>query len=325
MIKGFVLSKVTNLVSRWTTRPHAPERLIPAPREKGFISSFDGTEIYWELHGPSVSECDLTPMIFCYGLVCSFNQWRFQLARYSKTRPCYIFDYRGHGKSAEPVDPNRINLSALAKDAAAVIKAHGKKKPFHVWGHSMGASVAIELAIAEPTLCKSLILCCASVDNPFKNVFGTQVVDKGMKSIFKHFPEHSELFYSTWKRFISVRLLTKIVVKVAGFNSDASTDEDIETYVNAVSANPARTFFPLIIEMTRGSTAHILEKVQVPSVVVAGAKDYITPKESQQHLSERLASSEYIEIPAGSHNVQIDFGEYVCLKVEDSLKRRSFW
>lgn len=317
--------KVSNLVDRWTTRPRAPARLIPEPCEKGFISSFDGTQIYWERHGPSTSETDKTPMIFCYGLVCSFNQFRYQLHRYSKDHPCYVFDYRGHGKSAEPIDPERINLSALAKDALAIIKAYGNQKPFLVWGHSMGASVALEMAIAEPDLCKALVLCCASVENPFKNMFGTKAFDQGMKTLFRHFPENTELFYSTWKRFMSVPLLTKIVVKIAGFNSDASTDEDVETYVNAVSANPARTFFPLIIEMSRGTTAQIIDKVHVPSVVVAGAKDYITPRDVQHRLADRLKDSEYVEIPAGSHNVQIDFGEYVCLKVEDSLKRRSHW
>ena len=223
------------------------------------------------------------------------------------------------------MDPDRINLSALAKDAACVIKSHGLGKPFIVWGHSMGASVALELAVAEPGICKALVLCCASVENPFKNLFGTKAFDQGMKTLFRHFPENTELFYSTWKKFVSVPLLTKIVVKVAGFNADASTDEDVETYVNAVTANPARTFFPLIIEMSRGSTAQILDKVHVPSVVIAGSKDYITPKGSQLRLADRLVDSEYIEIPAGSHNVQLDFGEYVCLKVEDSLKRRSFW
>ena len=69
----------------------------------------------------------------------------------------------------------------------------------------------------------------------------------------------------------------------------------------------------------------MMQENLVTEAIIAGAKDYITPKESQRRLSERLASSEYIEIPAGPHNVQIDFGEYVCLKVEDSLKRRSFW
>jgi pimeloyl-ACP methyl ester carboxylesterase len=320
-----VFSKAASLVAKWTTRPRAPERLIPEPAEKGFISSFDGTEIYWERHGPSPRDSDATPMIFCYGLVCSFNQWRYQLTRYSKERPCYVFDYRGHGKSAEPTDMDRINLSALAKDAAAVIKVHGNRRPFIVWGHSMGASVALELAVAEPELCKALVLCCASVDNPFKHMFGTPAFDVGMKALLRHFPENTELFYSTWKRFMSVPLLTKIVVKVAGFNADASTDEDVETYVNAVSANPARTFFPLIIEMSRGITAQILEKVRVPSVVVAGAKDHITPRDTQHYVADRLVDSDYVEIPAGSHNVQLDFGEYVSLKVEDSLKRRSFW
>jgi pimeloyl-ACP methyl ester carboxylesterase len=56
--------------------------------------------------------------------------------------------------------------------------------------------------------------------------------------------------------------------------------------------------------------------------VVAGALDRVTPSSEQQALAALLPKSKYVEIPAGSHNVQLDFGEYVGLKVEEFWRER---
>ena len=70
--------------------------------------------------------------------------------------------------------------------------------------------------------------------------------------------------------------------------------------------------------MTKG----IVPRVRTPALVIAGSKDLITPPVNQKNLSQLLPDAEFAEIPTGSHNVQLDFGEYVGLKVEEFWKRR---
>lgn len=299
------------------------KRLIPEPRDSGFVISFDGTSIYWEMHGPDPKETQNPPLLFCYGLACSVNQWRAQVEFFSKTHPCLLFDYRGHHKSDSPSDFRAMNLSAIAKDAAAVIQQKiSPKASVHVWGHSMGCNVALELALAEPALCRSLVLCCGSAENPFKRMFGTNLLEKTMTNLLNLFPNNEKIFTASWKLLLSRPEITKYIVMFAGFNWQAVESDDIETYVAAVASVHPKTFFPLLAELAKGQTQNVLSRINTPSLIVAGTHDYVTPKKNQEHLAAGLVNGEYFSVPNGSHNVQLDFGEYVCLKAQDFWKKR---
>jgi len=299
-------------------------RLLPEARESGYANSFDGTPIFWERHGPALDDPKAKrPMAFCYGLVCSTNQWRLQLERYSKEHPCIIFDYRAHHKSGNPSDFAFLNISALAKDLFAVIDHLKIEIPMHIWGHSMGCNVVLEYALAYPQRCHSLVLCCGTPNSPFANMFGSTVPEVISHKLFDLLDRYPEPLYKVWHTFKSYPKLTHAISYIAGFNTDTSTREDISAYAEAVSGVESQTFFKLLEDMSRGNIKNILPKIVTPTVVIAGALDRVTPPSEQKALSRGIGGSEYVEIPAGSHNVQLDFGEYVGLKVEDFWRRRS--
>ncbi len=300
-------------------------RLLSDPQDSGYATSFDGTPIFWERHGPAPSDPHAKrPMIFCYGLVCSMNQWRRQIERYAaQDHPCLLLDYRGHHASGNPSDPKLLNLSAVAKDVAAVIHHLEIKVPLHVWGHSMGCNVALELALAEPELCRSLVLCCGTPDNPFNQMLGSQIPALLSTKLFDFMKVYPEPIHKLWDLFRAKPSVTHLTAYLAGFNTDACTREDIQAYAEAVCDVGSATFFALLEDMSRGHTRAILPRVQVPGIVVAGALDRVTPPSEQRALAELLPQSFYVEIPAGSHNVQLDFGEYVGLKVEEIWRKNN--
>lgn len=298
-------------------------RLLKNAAESSYAKSFDGTPIYWERHGPTPKEApDATPMLFCYGLVCSVNQWRKQIDRYSPMHPCYVFDYRAHHLSGHPADPSFLNMGALARDLKAVYDDAGLSKPAHIWGHSMGCHVALEFAFAFPELAKTLVLCCGTPNSPFANMFGSKAPEKLSVHLFNLLGSYPELFFKGWELFKSRPRLTELVSYAAGFNTDTSTRDDIRAYAHAVSEVDSQVFFTLLEEMSTGQIKNILAKVKTPTLVVAGALDRVTPPSEQQELANCLPDAEYVEIPAGSHNVQLDFGEYVGLKTEDFWRKR---
>ena len=59
------------------------------------------------------------------------------------------FDNRGTGSSDRPPDPESYTMRVLADDAAALLDALGIERA-HVAGHSLGSTVAQELAINHP-------------------------------------------------------------------------------------------------------------------------------------------------------------------------------
>ncbi len=302
-----------------------PRRLLPPPRQSGYVKSFDGTEIYWEMHGPEPKSVSDRPMVFCYGLACSMNQWRLQIERYSGCHPCLLVDYRGHHKSSSPENSTSMNLSALAKDVAAAIQFQKFSKAPHIWGHSLGVSTALELALAHPEMCHSLVLCCGSVDNPFEHMFNGRWINLIFKPVKDNYTKRPEVFNRIWDLLLSRPEITRKVVRYAGFNPFTTSLVDIETYVEAVKAIDARVFFPLAIELSKGLPPGLLKKIKIPAFVVAGTHDLITPLSTQKEMARILPKATLIEIPAGSHNVQLDFGEYVGMKIEEAWRQKKLW
>lgn len=320
IVQGFLLNYFSEFF-----KANDPARLIPAAAETGFVKSYDGTPIYWERHGPDPSETEATPMVFCYGLVCSMNQWRHQVEHYSQNHPCLLFDYRGHHQSGYPSDARAMNFSALAKDAAAAIHRQGFGRPAHIWGHSMGVNVALELAIAEPELCKSLVLCCGTHLSPFQKMFGTDFLEKIVAPMLKLYPQNPQIFSKVWDILMLRPEPVELLARLAGFNMGAVSRKDVQSYARAATSVPAQTFFPLLAELARGHTKGILKKVKQRTYVIAGSQDRVTPPDNQKLMAELLPNSKYIEIPTGSHNVQLDFGEYIDLKIEELWRLENLW
>ena len=93
-----------------------------------------------------------TPLIILHGLLGAMDNWRSQAKKLAEFRPVYTLDLRNHGNS-----PHLKGMSyrEMYEDVLQVVK-HESLDSFHLLGHSMGGKVAMQLALAEPSLVKSL-------------------------------------------------------------------------------------------------------------------------------------------------------------------------
>ena len=81
--------------------------------------------------------------------------WGPVIGELSKNRTVVSLDYSGSGDTVD--DGSALTLQKLANQVRAVAGASGVDR-FDVIGHSLGASVAVELAATSPDLVRSLIL-----------------------------------------------------------------------------------------------------------------------------------------------------------------------
>ena len=65
---------------------------------------------------------------------------------------------RGFGRSSRPDTEGAYAIERMAEDVSRVAAAL-ELGPFHLLGTSMGGFVCLTLALAEPGLCRSLVLC----------------------------------------------------------------------------------------------------------------------------------------------------------------------
>jgi 2-succinyl-6-hydroxy-2,4-cyclohexadiene-1-carboxylate synthase len=66
-------------------------------------------------------------------------------------------DLPGHGRTATPSEPSRASVERTADDLAAMVSERGWA-PAHVIGYSLGARIAIRLAVEHPEVVRTLVL-----------------------------------------------------------------------------------------------------------------------------------------------------------------------
>ncbi|MEO8667839.1 MAG: acetoin dehydrogenase dihydrolipoyllysine-residue acetyltransferase subunit, partial [Bauldia sp.] len=96
-----------------------------------------------------------TPVVFIHGFGGDYLSWSFNQGAVAENRQTYAIDLPGHGGSTKDVGGGTVGeLADALNDYLDAIGA----APAHLVGHSLGAAVAIELALKAPQKVAALSL-----------------------------------------------------------------------------------------------------------------------------------------------------------------------
>jgi pimeloyl-ACP methyl ester carboxylesterase len=277
------------------------------------IKSFDGTEIYYESRGQG------DPIIFVYGIACLMNHWHHQIKYFSRFNQVICFDLRGHHQSYPVADNNNLNIASTAKDIEAILDDLKIEKA-HFAGHSFGAPVIFSAFDQFPERFKSITLINGFARNPIKGMFGLDIVEPFFYWAKSQFENSPQLFTRIWKAAVYNPISMRAVALVGGFNLKLTHFKDIEVYAKGVAELDLKVFLGLFEDMMKYNGEKVLEKINVPTLIISGENDNVTPKSYQEEMANKIQESEYVEVPYGSHCTQLDFPDYINLKIRSFLK-----
>lgn len=124
-------------------------------------ATVNGLKMYYEIHGSGGH-----PLVLLHGafsaIGSSFGKLMPELAR---TRQVIGFEYQAHGRTADIDRP--MTIEQLADDVAAAIEQLGIA-PADIFGYSLGASIALHVALRHPEVVRKLVL--ASVTTKMSGV-----------------------------------------------------------------------------------------------------------------------------------------------------------
>jgi len=109
----------------------------------------NGIKLYYEVHGTG------EPLILLHGGLGATGMFSQILPVLSQGRQVIAADLQAHGRTADISRP--MTFEAMADDIAALIKYLGLRKA-DVMGYSLGAGVALRLAIQHPELVNKLVV-----------------------------------------------------------------------------------------------------------------------------------------------------------------------
>jgi pyruvate dehydrogenase E2 component (dihydrolipoamide acetyltransferase) len=105
--------------------------------------------------GAAAGGSETAPIVLVHGFGGDLNTWLFNQPDLAETHAVYALDLPGHGRSGKDVGAG--DLAALSGALGAFLDALGIGRA-HLVGHSLGAAVALDLALGRPEAVASLTL-----------------------------------------------------------------------------------------------------------------------------------------------------------------------
>lgn len=284
--------------------------------QNGFVESFDGTRIFFSKEGQG------RPLVFVYGLVCSSLHWTYQIEHFKKNYQAVWFDYRGHHHSEMPKDIKTLTIESMAADLAAILD-HEQIEDAVFLGHSMGVNVVLELYRQQPQRFAGLVLANGTARSPLEHIFRNNLslyAYEGLKRIHEFSPEGLKKFWKMQKN----NPITRLLVQLGGFNPHLTPKEDIDLYVDQILEMDPLIFVEVVGQYQKHDCTSWLHTVKVPTLILAGEEDYVTPLEQQRLLHQLIPGSEFISIRHGSHCPQMDLPDLFNMNVQKFLDRLGY-
>ncbi|HEY6960073.1 MAG TPA: alpha/beta fold hydrolase [Candidatus Limnocylindria bacterium] len=208
-----------------------------------------------------------------------------------------VYDHRGHGLSRGSV-PQREPLESLADDAAALIRELGLRKPA-VLGHSNGGFIALHLALRHPSLVGKLVLVDTAASAAFRPVSrenarrrATPRILRALATLWNDTLPDDAAFERAW-----------VTVQPLYFHRPSRARIAAVTSPLRYRLAARRRIFA---SYDRYDLRDRLESIRVPTLVIVGRDDWITPPEFARELAAGIRGARMAVFDRSGHNTFVE-------------------
>jgi pimeloyl-ACP methyl ester carboxylesterase len=290
---------------------HDPLGVPPEGRVR-LVESADGTILHAEVFGPE----DGATVVLAHGWTEALQYWIYVIRALSDRGIRVVaYDQRGHGKS-ESASGGDYDLDRFGEDLEAVLTASvpdGQRAV--VAGHSLGAMSIVAWAddydVARHVGAAVLL--------------NTGVGDLIAEQLLFPLPQIAQALNRTvaTRGFLGNRAplprfstpLSSAVIRYVAFGPEASPAQ-VAYYERMLVTSPADARAKTGIAMSAMELNNALPRLTVPTIVIAGAEDRLTPPSHAQRIAGQLPQLRRLEIlPETGHMAPLERPDAVIAAV----------
>jgi len=288
---------------------------LPGVEERR-VSSFDETEIAYHVVGQG------PPLLLCNGLGGSWQAWSHQIHYLAGRYRLLSWDYRGLYRSGVPWDRDALRVEDSARDAAVILEAEGIERA-GLLGWSMGVQVALELFRREPGRVAALVLLNGVAGRPFDTVLDSRIMARLLPPLIRAARARSAGAQALVQRFAAMPDAGRWV-KALGLAAPTLDDELFQQLSSSFHELDMGLYLRTLELLGEHDATGTLGEIDVPTLFVAGERDFMTPRRVAEGMARRVAGAELLVVPGGTHYVAVEYPELVNLRIEKFLSERGY-
>jgi pimeloyl-ACP methyl ester carboxylesterase len=285
------------------------------------VTTSDGVVLHTEI---DELDSDLT-IVWVHGYALSLDCWHFQRKHFRGELRQVLYDQRSHGRSGRSA-PENCRIPQLGKDLLQVLDEVAGEGPLVLVGHSMGGMTIMELARTHPQLFGDRIrgvgLFCTSAGemadhSPIRGLPG------------RTFSRIAEPLMTTLNRIPEVVSKARkagsdlgfVVTRRMAYGSDVPNSyvEFATQMLGETSLEVVADFYPAFADLDEYEVVASLSRI--PTAVVGGEDDVITPVEHTERIIELLPSADAHVLPECGHLGLIEHHEQFNAVVDHLIER----
>jgi pimeloyl-ACP methyl ester carboxylesterase len=230
--------------------------------------------------------------------------WKPQLDVVGRMYPTIAYDIKGHGQS--DVGDGQYSIEAHVDDLFALLD-HLKVSKTVIVGISMGGYITLRALERNPERFRGVVLC------------DTRSEGDSNEAKIKRFAGIQQV-----KRSGAAEFGAAFVKAAFAPETFRTKPEVIESIQKIISATPALSIAGSLLALAaRTDTTASLSNIKLPTMILVGEFDALTPPAASRAMHERIPGSELHIVPQAAHMSNLENSEFFNEKLLYFLKRIS--
>ncbi|MCX4686022.1 alpha/beta hydrolase [Kitasatospora purpeofusca] len=301
------------------------------------VAAADGTELYVELDGLDLPEevrdgaAEPLTVVFCHGYCLNQDSWHFQRAAFRSGARLVLWDQRSHGRSERSrsfLAGEPAGIDQLGGDLKAVIDAVAPTGPLVLVGHSMGGMTMMALADQHPELFRERVAGVALIGTLAGNwdavtfglpVAGAKLFRRVAPGMMKLLGRQVDLVEATRRLGADVSAVFYRRYSFGAKDVDPGVVRFAEQMLDATPIDVVAEFYPVFSAHEKTEALAALRGI--PTLVLTGTKDLLTPPGHGEAMAEQLPGAELVLVQDAGHLVMLERPDLVDHHLAELLDR----
>lgn len=233
------------------------------------------------------------------------------------------WDYRGLYSSGPAAMPHANTVAHQVEDLIEILEHEGIDD-FVVVGWSMGVQVSFELLRRHARRVRGIFAINGTSGRAFHTVAGPKLLTRTIPTAIRLIKASAPLVGKVSGAVAGSDLLLRSMVKL-GMVAPSVDVEIFKAVAGGFRTLDWSIYADLLTRVDEHDATDLLPSVRVPTTIITGDRDIITPAATAEHIHRQVSGSRLVHIDGGSHYTPVEFPAILQDELRALLARVDGW